>query len=53
MTWNHFFVAGAVYTLDRWTGKMAVRGHQLCTQLSILEGSLAEFFVFDVVNFEK
>jgi len=29
-----------------------VRGHQLCTQLSISEGCLAELFVFDVVNFE-
>jgi len=29
-----------------------VRGRQLCTQLSIFEGSLAECFVFDVVNFE-
>ena len=29
-----------------------VRGHQLLTQLSIFEGSLAECFVFDVVNFE-
>ena len=30
-----------------------VRGRQLCTQLSIFEGSLAGCFVFDVVNFEK
>ena len=30
-----------------------VRGRQLCTQLSIFEGSLAEFFVFDVVNLKK
>ena len=29
------------------------RGHQLCTQLSIFEGSLAELFRFDVVNFEN
>ena len=29
------------------------RGRQLCIQLSILEGSLAEFFVFDVVKCEN
>ena len=32
-------------TLDRWSGKIAdalVRGRQLCTQLSIFEGGLAE-----------
>ena len=37
-------------TLDRWTLKKwqnaLVRGRQLCTQLSIFEGSLAEFFRF-------
>ena len=36
-------------TLDRWSGKIAkalVRGHQLCTQLSMFEGSLAELFRF-------
>ena len=36
-------------TLDRWTGKTQnalVRGCQLSTQLSIFEGSLAEFFRF-------
>ena len=43
--------------LDRWSGKVAkgigtrpsallVRGRQLCTQLSIFEGSLAELFRF-------
>ena len=44
-------------TLDRWAKKKSqnalVRGRQLCTQLSIFEGSLADSFVFDVVNFEK
>ena len=37
-------------TLDRWTGKIAKRigTRLLCTQLSIFEGRLAEFFVFDV-----
>ena len=29
-------------TLDRWSGKIVVRGRQLCTQLSIFEGRLAE-----------
>jgi len=36
-------------TLDRWSGKITRRigqGSQLCTQLSILEGSLAELFRF-------
>ena len=48
MTWHHFFVAGAVL----WTGGVEksqnalVRGRQLCTQLSIFEGSLAELFRF-------
>ena len=25
MTWHHFFVAGAIRTLDRWSGKIAKR----------------------------
>ena len=36
-------------TLGRWSGKTQnalVRGRQLCTQLSIFEGSLAELFRF-------
>ena len=36
-------------TLDRWSGKIGKRigrGRQLCTQLSIFEGSLAELFRF-------
>ena len=36
-------------TLDRWAKKSQnalVRGRQLCTQLFIFEGSLAEFFCF-------
>ena len=36
-------------TLDRWTGKIAKRigtRLSLCIQLSIFEGSLAEFFRF-------
>ena len=43
-------------TLDRWTGKIAnalVRGCQLCTQLSIFEGSLAEFFCFWCLDLRK
>ena len=48
MTWHHFFVAGAVH----WTGGVdksqnaLVRGRQLCTQLYIFEGSLAQLFRF-------
>jgi len=36
-------------TLDRWSGKSQnalARGRQLCTQLSIFEGSVAELFRF-------
>ena len=36
-------------TLDRWSGKSQnalVRGRQLCTQLSIFEGGLAELLRF-------
>ena len=36
-------------TLDRWSGKIGKRigrGRQLCTQLSIFEGSLRELFRF-------
>ena len=36
-------------TLETWTGKIAKRigaGCQLCTQLSIIEGSLAELIRF-------
>ena len=70
VTWHHFFVAGAIlYTGGVEKSQNAlVRGRQLCTQLSILEGCLAELFrfwccqlwevsqncfVFDVVNFEN
>ena len=45
MTWHHFFVASAIITLDRWSGKSQnalVWGRQLCIQLSIFEGRLAE-----------
>ena len=40
---------GRCSSLDKWTGKIAkalVRGCQLCTQLSIIEGSLAELLRF-------
>ena len=34
-------------SLDRWSRKIAMaRGRQLCTQLSIFEGSLAELLRF-------
>ena len=55
MTWHQFFVAGAIlYTggVEKSQNAM-VRVCQLCTQLSIFEGSLAEFFVFDGLHFEK
>ena len=55
MTWHQFFVAGTVlYTGGVEKSQNAlVRVCQLCTQLSIFEGSLAEFFVFDGSHFEK
>jgi len=45
MTWHQFFVAGAVlYTGGVKKSQNAlVRVCQLCTQLSIFEGNLAEF----------
>ena len=48
MTWHHFFVAGAVLStggLEKSQNAL-VRGRQLCTQLSIFEGSLAELLCF-------
>ena len=48
MTWHHFFVAGAVLStggLEKSQNAL-VRGCQLCTQLSIFEGSLAELLCF-------
>ena len=35
------------------THDILVRGRQLCTQLSIFEGSLAELLRFDVVNLKN
>ena len=53
MAWPHFFVAGAILqcTSIKWGGKIAntlVRGCQLCTPLSIFEGSLADLFVLEL-----
>ena len=48
MIWHHFFVAGAVLQTDglEKSQNALVRGRQLCTQLSIFAGSLAELFRF-------
>ena len=48
MTWQYFFVAGAIVSTDRLEKSQNVlaRGRLLCSQLSIFEGSLAEFFGF-------
>ena len=48
MTWHHFFVAGAVVWTDglEKSQNVVVRGRQLCTQLSIFEGHLAELLRF-------
>jgi len=48
MNWHHFFVAGAILAtggLEKWQNAL-VRGCQLCTQLSMFEGSLAELLCF-------
>ena len=48
MTWFHSFMAGAVLETDgvEKSENALARGHQLCTQLGIFEGSLAELFPF-------
>ena len=48
MTWLHFFVAGTVLKRHgmEQSQNALVRGRQLCTQLSIFEGSLAELLRF-------
>ena len=48
MTWPHFFVAGAILSTGgvEKSQNALVRGHQLCTELSIFVGSLAELFHF-------
>ena len=48
MTWHHFFVASATlqrHGLEKMQNAL-VRGRQLCTQRSIIEGSLAELLRF-------
>ena len=55
MTWHDFFVAGAVLStggLEKSQNALA-RGCQLCTQLSILEGSLAELLRFGGCQVQK
>ena len=42
MTWHHFLVAAAVVQTHGSRSDALVRGRQLCTQLSIFEGRLAE-----------
>jgi hypothetical protein len=48
VTWHQFFVAGAVVSTDglEKLQNTLVRGRQLCTQLSIFEGSLVELLRF-------
>ena len=48
MTWHHFFVAGAVIETGgvEKSQNASVRGRQLCSQLSIFEGLLAELLRF-------
>ena len=55
MTWHHFFVAGAVLStggLEKSQNAL-VRDCQLCTQLSIFEGSLAELPCFWCCQVQK
>ena len=55
MTWHHFFMAGPVLStggLQKSQNAM-VRGCQLCTQLSIFEGSLAELLRFGCCPVQK
>ena len=55
MTWHQFSVAGAVLETGglQKSQNALVRGCQLCTQLSIFEGSLAEFFRFWCLELRK
>ena len=49
-------IRGRRSTLDRWSGKSEnamVRGRELCTQLSIFEGRLAELFRFLMLSTSK
>ena len=55
MTGHHFFVAGAMlqrHGLEKSQNAL-VRGRQLCTQLSIIEGSLAELLCFWCCQLQK
>ena len=55
MTWHHFFVAGAVVWTDglEKSQNTLVRGRQLCTQISIFEGCLAELLHFWCCQLKK
>ena len=55
MTWHHFFVAGAVIYTDgvEKLQNTLVRGRQLCTQLSLFEGHLAELLRFWCCQVQK
>ena len=55
MTWHHFFVACAGLKTDgvEKSQNALVRGGQLCTQLSIFEGSLVELLRFWCCQLEK
>ena len=48
MTWPHFFLAGAILQTGgvKKSQNVLAQGHQLCTQLSIFEGSLGELLRF-------
>ena len=55
MTWCHFFVAGAIlqrHGLEKLQNAL-VWGRQLCIQLSIIEGCLAELLRFWCCQFQK
>ena len=58
MTWPHFFVAGTMLSIDGMDKSQdaLARGHQLCTQPSVLAGRPAEllrFCFFDVRKFRQ
>ena len=55
MTWHRFFVTGAALWTDgaEKSQNALVRGRQLCTQLSIFKGSLAELLRFWCCQLEK
>ena len=55
MTWRHFCVAGAALYTDGAdkSQNTLIRGRQLCTQLSMFEGSLAELLSFSCSQLQK